>query len=330
MLVDRRSHRVQLAAAIVHEFAACGLHDFLDSVGHVLGHLPLVLADLVVDLRQRHSVPIHVRGLRGDSIVRVGEDLAEGVNLEPGGMAALDFFLQCGAESRNLLRAPVRAGRAGAGVPELRAEAAQVIALPAGAMVEPRHVDVLAADAAVVSRRRAGEDREEAGRVQPNLLAQIAANHVRSVAEPIRMPLRLRVEQQPRRIHTAGAHDDDLRQRLTFRPGVSIEILHAAGEPVLVGEDAPGHRIRADLEPAGPDGIGKQMVRRAEKRCRVAPLAAIAAIVTGREAARPPGHVGAASRDDRNADLVHPFFEQTLAAARRRRWLQELAPRQHL
>ena len=78
------------AALVVHEHAAGGLDDLLDGVGHVLGHLPLVLADPVVDPRQRHAVAVDARRIHGDAVVRVRQDLAERMDLEPGRMPPLD------------------------------------------------------------------------------------------------------------------------------------------------------------------------------------------------------------------------------------------------
>ena len=54
-------------------------------------------------------------------------------------------------------------------------------------MVEARHVDVLAADAAVVAGRRADEPREEAAHVEADLLAEVAADHVGAVADAVRV-----------------------------------------------------------------------------------------------------------------------------------------------
>ena len=58
VLVNRRAVHVELAALVADELAAGGVDDLLDRVVHVLGHLPLVLADPVVDPQQRHAVAI--------------------------------------------------------------------------------------------------------------------------------------------------------------------------------------------------------------------------------------------------------------------------------
>src|SRR5690349_16461175 len=107
------------------------------------------------------------------------------MDLEPRRMAALDFLLERGAEARNRRGAVVRAVDARAGIPELRAEPAQVVPLPAGAMVEPRHVDVLAADSAIVARFRSQERGEEPRHVHAHLLAEETPDHVGSVADAV-------------------------------------------------------------------------------------------------------------------------------------------------
>ena len=57
-------------------------------------------------------------------------------------------------------------------------------------MVEPRQVDVLAADAAIVAGRRADQRRQVAGRVEADLLTQVAADHVGTVAQAVGVALR--------------------------------------------------------------------------------------------------------------------------------------------
>src|SRR5262249_17057952 len=149
-----------------------------------------------------------------------GQDFAERMNLEPRRMPGLDRLFQRSAEPRNLRRSGVRAVGARPGVPELRAEAAQIVALPVGPMIEARHVDVLAADAAIVSRRGALEHRKEPGHVQADLLAQIPADDVGSVPETVRMAIGGRVEQEACRVDATRADDDHLAERLTFLPAL--------------------------------------------------------------------------------------------------------------
>ena len=120
--------------------------------------------------------------------MRVGKHLAEGVELEPGGEVALDVLLERGAEAGPRVREVVDAVGAAAGVPELGAPAAQVVAGEAGAVVEAGHVHVLAADAAVVLPRLAVEVWEEPLDVDPDLLADLAAEGHRDLGLAVVVP----------------------------------------------------------------------------------------------------------------------------------------------
>ena len=71
------------------------------------------------------------------------------------------------------------------GTPELHAEAAQVVAFAAVAMIEARHIHVLAADAVVVMNFAADEFRREPAHGEANLFGQIAANDVGRIADAV-------------------------------------------------------------------------------------------------------------------------------------------------
>ena len=282
------------------------------------------------DRHQRHAVAILAGAADGDPVVGVGQRLAERVDLHPGRMAALDFLLQRRAEAGNRLAAVVRAAVAAAGVPELDAEAAQVVALVRRLVVEAPQVDVLAADAAIVARRPAGQRLHPADVIEADLLAQVAADDVRAVADAVRIRGRLRVEQDARRVDAAGADDHDLAQHLVLGAGLAVEVLDAARLALVVDQHARDDRVRPDLELAGLQRERDQVIGGAEERRRVAAGAAAAAVVAGREAARRLGHVGAAAGDDVDAERLGALLQQPFAAARRRRRLQELAARQRL
>ena len=76
-------------------------------------------------------------------------------------------------------------------------------------VVEAREVDVRAVDAVVVVETVAVERGHDAAQIQANLLAQIAADDVAAVPDAVGMLLRGRVEQDPRRVDAARAHDHD-------------------------------------------------------------------------------------------------------------------------
>ena len=143
------------------------------------------------------------------------------------------------------------------------------------------------------------------------------------------MTRRLRVQQDAGRIHAARANHDDLGQRLTLGAGLAIEILNPARKPVVAGEDPRDHGVGLDREAAGLQREWQEVIRGAEEGRRIAAGAAVPAVVAGGESARRTRHVRPSSGNDRQPELGHAPHHQALAAARRRRRLQELAARQH-
>ena len=220
----------------------------------------------------------------------------------------------------------MRAVDAGAGVPELRAEPPQVVAASARQMVEARHVDMLATDPAIVLRGSPNERREVAGHVEPNLLAQVATDDVRPVAEPVGVPLRLRVEQNAGRVDAARAEDDDLPADLLLGAGAPIEVLHAGCKTRVTGENPCDDGVRANLELSGLHRERQQVIGRTEEGSRVASRAAVATVVTRGKSAGRTRHVGAAAGHYGDAELRHAALQQALATSRPRRRLEKLAP----
>ena len=84
-------------------------------------------------------------------------------------VSLLDGLLQVEPETRKLFRER-RVGLR-PGVPELRAESAQIVALAPVPMIEARHVDVLAADAVVILCRGPHQLRDKTEHVEAHLLA---------------------------------------------------------------------------------------------------------------------------------------------------------------
>src|SRR4030095_9316959 len=132
--------------------------------------------------------------------VGVRQRLTKWMNLEPRRMALFDLFLERGAETWNLIRSWLRAVPVRPRVPELRAEPTQVVAAAAGSMVEARHIDMFSAYPPIVPRWGASERGQISPRVQPDLLAEITADHVRTIAETVRVRRRFRVQQNARRV----------------------------------------------------------------------------------------------------------------------------------
>ena len=128
-------------------------------------------------------------------------------------------------------------------------------------MIETRHVDMLAANSAIVPRRCALQRRQITSRVQPDLLAQVTTDHIGSIAEAVRVPGRFRVQQDARRVDTACAQDNDLSAHLLFGAGASIEILDAGRAAVFIGQDPRRHRVRSQFELARFQGERQQVIR---------------------------------------------------------------------
>src|SRR6187551_1784083 len=139
--MNRRSHRIEVSTLVVDENTTGSLHDLLDRVRHVLGHLSLVLADAVIDVQQRHAVLVDALRVDGNAVVRVRQRLTKRMDFEPGGMAPLDLSFQRSAKTRNLIRSLLWAIPVRPCVPELRAESAQVVATATGSMIEARHIN---------------------------------------------------------------------------------------------------------------------------------------------------------------------------------------------
>ncbi len=74
-----------------------------------------------------------------------------------------------------------------AGEPELAAETTKIVTLAAIAVIEARHVNVLAPNPIVVVNRTAHQFRSEAVHMKADLLCQIASDHIIRVADAIRV-----------------------------------------------------------------------------------------------------------------------------------------------
>ena len=99
------------------------------------------------------------------------------------------------------------------------------------------------------------------------------------------------------------------------RPGLTIEILDAARQPVVVDQDPRDDRVRPDLELAGLQRERQQVIGRAEEGRRVAAGAAVAAVVAGGKPRM--GRVMLARRPARSGMplLRMPFFSSARRSA---------------
>ena len=111
------------------------------------------------------------------------------------------------------------------------------------------------ADRPAVVERRLGADArgDEAAAADPHdVLAQVAAEQARRVAEAVRMRARLRVEQDARAVERARAEHDHLRLEVHHLARVRVDDAHAGGAVRrLVEEHLRDHRVRPDGEVAG-------------------------------------------------------------------------------
>ena len=117
--------------------------------------------------------------------------------------------------------------------------------------------------------------------MEPDLLAVVAAELVAPVPEPGGMTRRLRVEQDPRRVHRRGGDDHRPRPHHPLGPALPLEVLHPVGAAVGAGQHPRRHRAGDDLQPARLEGRHQQVVGRVEEGRRAAPGPARPAVVAG-------------------------------------------------
>src|SRR4030095_8899405 len=97
---------IEVTAFVSDQLAGGRLHDLFDRVVHVFGHLPLVPPDSIVERGKGSPVAILAVRIDGDAVVRIRQDLAVWMNLEPRRVPALDLLLQHPAASGNQLAYP--------------------------------------------------------------------------------------------------------------------------------------------------------------------------------------------------------------------------------
>ena len=118
---------------------------------------------------------------------------------------------------------------------------------------------------------------------------------------------------------------------LALLAGLAIEVLHAVREAVVVRRGrAPTTAFERISRRPVLSAKGSRWSAEQKNDAVSQPRAAVAAVVAGGKAARRPRHVGAAACHDGRCRACERPLEQALAAARRRRRLQELAAGQRL
>src|SRR5437660_837878 len=136
------------AVIIRHDFRFGRVRDLENRVVHVFRHAPLVLSQIVADSGNGYSVLTERRSYDRDPIIRLRDRFAKRMQRKHGGIARLHRLFEVEAESGNALR-PGEIGLRSR-VPELAAKSPDIVTLSAIAMIEARHVHVLASDAIIV------------------------------------------------------------------------------------------------------------------------------------------------------------------------------------
>ena len=199
------------------------------------------------------------------------------------------------------------------------------------AVVEARHVGVFAADAAVVARCRPVQRRHEAARMEAHLLAEVAADDVAAVADAVRIG---RVEVELSRMRVVSTQLAPITTTLpsTCRSARSCgrSTARRFARPVVVHQHARDDGVGADLELAGLQGVGQQVVGRAEERRRVAAAAALPAVMARRKAVVRHRLDCATDPHERHLEPLSRARQRDLTAAHLRRRQEVLAARQRV
>ena len=316
VFVNGAAGDVQVASLKRHDFGFGGAQDLFGSIVHFGGHLVFVVADFIFDASDGHAVAVFVRVVHGDAIVGARQNFAIGMQSDQRGVALLDGGLEIDAEAGQSFRESGIGLRAA--VPELSAEASQIVALDA-AMVEARHIDVFAADAVVVLRGAADQFRQESEHVEADLFAEIAADDVGRIADAVGMRVRFRIEQDASGIDAGGGDDHDAGVQLAFLAGDAVEVLDAVGFAFVVDENSRDDRVVHPLRGL-PVRVGRpiQVVREELKKAPTTTAsAATCRTWRGGRGVQGLGEDGSAAGDDRDADGFAGFLQETFAASGR-------------
>src|SRR5258706_4221748 len=122
---------------------------FLAGVGHVLAHLLLVVAELIVEAQRRDAPGILLLGVQVDVVLVAGEYFAEAAHTNESSSVLADRFLELAAESWSAPRAVGEKPETGAPFEAVTADKALLLVLQ---VPEARHVEP--AGLAVVQRGR--------------------------------------------------------------------------------------------------------------------------------------------------------------------------------
>src|SRR5438876_7275176 len=162
---------------------------FLAGVGHVLAHLFLVVAELVVEAQRRNPPRVLHLGVEIDVVLVAGQHFAKAAHTNEGPGVLTHRFLELPAESRRAPRAVGENREAGATLEAVAADKARLLVLQ---VPESRHVEP-ARLAVVQCGRRSYHLFDEPGDARSHhVFAEVVADMAARIADAVGMLPRLR------------------------------------------------------------------------------------------------------------------------------------------
>src|SRR6266487_4728947 len=113
------------------------LEHFLAGVRHVLAHLLLVIAELIIEAQDGNAPAVLHLGIQVHVVLVAGEHFAEAAHINEGTRVLADRFLELTAEPRRVPRAVGEDREAGAALEAVAADEPRLLVLQ---VPEPRHV----------------------------------------------------------------------------------------------------------------------------------------------------------------------------------------------
>ena len=194
-------------------------------------------------------------------------------------------------------------------------------------VAEARHVDAVGPSRAVVDHLLA-HGQPAAGAAAHDVVHQVVAERAAAVRQAARVPVRLRVQHDARRLEGGRAEHYRLREDLTLGAGDAVDVGDALAAAAVVELDVAHHRVRDHGQPPGRLGRRQRAVRARVVGARAAAAAAGPAVVAGRPPVERRRQDGRAPDGERPSELLlHHLARVHLAAGQRHR-RQERAVRQ--
>ena len=222
-LVDRPSLGEDVPV-VVDDLDPGLLEDLAGGVGHVRGHLLLVVAELEVEAQHGHSPPVLDLGVDAHRVLVAGQHLAEAAHADGRSRVLAHHLLVGGAEAGRAGGAGEHAGAGGAFEPV----AAHEVLLLVLQVAEAGHVEA-AGPPVVEGAGLAHEVLHEP--VDPgthHVLAEVVSDVAAGVADAVWVRGGLRVQEEPRRLQRGGAHHHDPGPRLHDLAGGGVDEGHSA------------------------------------------------------------------------------------------------------